>query len=65
MKNLTKIFVAVAALFAFACTTDTTEDLGVNFGANGQNEIVLSLEGTKTQLGEKAGDLYPDRKSVV
>ena len=59
MKNLTRIFVAVAALFAVSCTTDATEDLGVNFGANGQNEIVLSLEGTKTQLGEKAGDLYP------
>ena len=50
---------AVAALFAFACTTDVTEDLGVQLGANGQNEIVLSLEGTKTQLGEKAGNLYP------
>ena len=61
MKNLTRIFVTVAALFAVSCTTDTTQDLGVQLGngANGQNEIVLSLEGTKTQLGEKAGDLYP------
>ena len=30
MKNLTKIFMAVAvAMFAFACVTDTTEDLGI------------------------------------
>ena len=58
MKNLTKIFVAVAALFAgFACTTDVTEDLGVAVG--GQTEIVLSLEESRTQLGEKAGEVYP------
>ena len=58
MKNLTKIFVAVAVLFAsFACTTDVTEDLGVKVG--GQNEVVLSLEASRTQLGEKAGDIYP------
>lgn len=47
MKNLTKIFVAVAVLFAsFACTTDVTEDLGVKVG--GQNEVVLSLEASRT-----------------
>ena len=58
MKNFTKIFVAVAFLFAsFACTTDVTEDLGVKVG--GQNEVVLSLEASRTQLGEKAGDIYP------
>ena len=51
MKNLTKIFLVVAMLFAgFACTTDTTEDLGV--GAEGQTKIVLSLEESRTQLGE-------------
>ena len=58
MKNLTKIFVAVAVLFtSFACTTDTTEDLGVKVG--GQTEVVLSLEESRTQLGEKAGEVYP------
>ena len=58
MKNLTKLFVAAALLCAsFACTTDATEDLGVAVG--GQTEIVLSLEESRTQLGEKAGDLYP------
>ena len=50
MKNLTKIFVAVAALFVgFACTTDVTEDLGVNLG--GQTTLTISLEESRTQLG--------------
>ena len=58
MKNLTRLFVAVAVLFtSFACTTDATEDLGVKVG--GQTEIVLSLEESRTQLGEKADELYP------
>ena len=58
MKHLSRVFLAVAAVFAgVACTTDVTEDLGVN--GLGQTKIVLSLDGTRTQLGEKAGDLYP------
>ena len=40
MKNLTKLFVAVAVLAAgFACTTDATEDLGVELNG-AQTEIV-------------------------
>ena len=58
MKNLARLFVAVAVLFtSFACTTDATEDLGVKVG--GQTKIVLSLEESRTQLGEKADELYP------
>ena len=58
MKNLTKLFVAVAVLLtSFACTTDVTEDLGVAVG--GQTKIVLSLEESRTQLGAKAGEVYP------
>ena len=58
MKNLTKIFVAVALLFAgFACTTDATEDLGVNVG--GQTTLTFSLEESRTQLGEKVDGVYP------
>ena len=57
MKNLTKIFVAVAALFVgFACTTDATEDLGVNLG--GQTTLTISLEESRTQLGEKVDGIY-------
>ena len=60
MRTLTKLFVSVAVLFAgFACTTDVTEDLGVQLNGRGQNEIVLSLEESRTELGEKVDGLYP------
>ena len=75
MKNLTKIFMAVVAgMFAFSCVTDTTEDLGIKVeGQKGVTELSLSLEESRTHLGEKADGLYPvywsegdaDRKSVV
>ena len=32
MKNLTKIFMAVVAIFALSCATDPIEDLGVQLG---------------------------------
>ena len=58
MKNLARLFVAVAVLFtSFACTTDVTEDLGVAVG--GQTTITVSLEESRTQLGEKADGVYP------
>ena len=58
MKNLTKMFVAVAVLLtSFACTTDVTKDLGVV--AEGQTTLTLSLEESRTQLGVKAGEVYP------
>ncbi len=60
MKNLTKIFMAVAvAMFAFACVTDTTEDLGIKVEGQGGVELTLSLEESRTQLGEKVDGLYP------
>ena len=58
MRNLTKIFLVVAmACAGVACTTDATEDLGVNVG--GQTEFVLSLEESRTQLGIEADGVYP------
>ena len=56
-----KIFtVAMAGLFAFSCVTDTTENLGVNVDGKGQTSFTVSLEGTRTQLGEKNADgKYP------
>ena len=60
MKNLTKIFLAVAvAMFAFACVTDTTEDLGIKVEGQGVTELTLSLEESRTHLGEKAEGVYP------
>ena len=57
MKNLTKIFLAVAALVAVSCTTDATDDLGVV--VDGQTTLTVSLEESRTQLGEKVEGLYP------
>ena len=61
MKNLSKIFMSVVAgVLAFSCVADATEDLGVKLGnTNGLTEITISLEESRTQLGEKAGDVYP------
>ena len=59
MKHLAKLFLAVVALFAYACVTDTTEDLGLQVGGGHKTEITLSLEESRTQLGEKVDGLYP------
>ena len=57
MKNFAKLFVTVAVLAAgIACTTDVTEELGV---AGGQTTLTVSLEESRTQLGEKADGVYP------
>lgn len=57
MKNLTKLILGVAALSAFSCATDATEDLGVAVG--GQTNITLSLEESRTHINGKSGDEYP------
>jgi hypothetical protein len=58
MRTLTKFFVAVTLLFAgVACTTDATEDLGVN--VLGPKTLTISLEESRTQLGEKVDGVYP------
>ena len=60
MKNLTKIFMAVmAGMFAFSCVTDATEDLGIKVEGQGGVELTLSLEESRTQLGEKVDGVYP------
>ena len=59
MKQIYKIFMAVAAVAGVtACTTDVTEDLGVNLN-EGQTTLTLSLDDTRTQLGDKADGVYP------
>ena len=60
MKNLAKLFLVVATMLAgFACTTDATEDLGVQLGSTGQTVIDLSLEDSRTHISDKNGDEYP------
>ena len=47
-------------LFAgFACTTDVTDDLGIQVNGAGQTTLTLSLEESRTQLGEAVNGLYP------
>ena len=57
MKNLTKIFVAVVALFALSCTTDATNDLGANVA--GQTTLTLSLDATRTHIANEVNGVYP------
>ena len=59
MKQLSKILLAVVALVAYSCATDATEDLGVQVDNGIQTSLTISLEGTKTHIGEKSGDSYP------
>ena len=60
MKTLTKLFLAVAVgMFALACVTDATNDLGVKHNSGHTTEITLSLEASRTQLGEAVDGIYP------
>ncbi|MBR1961700.1 MAG: hypothetical protein IKA26_01935 [Alistipes sp.] len=60
MKNLFKFLLAVVALAVVGCTTDTTEDLAVEIGnGNGSTAVTISLEQSRTQLGEKVEGVYP------
>ena len=59
MKNFTRILALVAAMVAVSCTTDVTEDLGVQLGNAGQTVIDLSLEESRTHISNKVGDEYP------
>lgn len=57
MKRFTKLLFAVAAMLAVSCTTDATRDLSVQ--PNVRTTITISLEESRTQLGEKVDGLYP------
>ena len=46
-------------MFAYSCAVDSTADLSVSTDNGKTTEFTLSLEDSRTQLGEKAGDLYP------
>ncbi|MBR0338570.1 MAG: hypothetical protein IIX40_00080 [Alistipes sp.] len=59
MKNLTKLLLVVVALFAYSCTTVTTDDLGIELGGGKATTIELSLESSRTQLGVKGEEIYP------
>ena len=58
MRQFSKIFAVAAAFFAGACATDATDDLAVELGGQ-TTEVTISLEKSRTQLGEKATEVYP------
>ena len=59
MKRFAKLLMVVASgLFAFSCTTDQTDDLGIK--VEGSTTFTVSLEESRTQLGERNADgKYP------
>ena len=60
MKTSTKLFLAVAVgMFALSCVTDATSDLGVKLGGGQVTEFSISLEESRTQLGEEVDGFYP------
>ena len=59
MKKIVSLLILGVFLVAFSCTTDTTQDLGVEMGDESKTVLTLSLEESRTHLGEKAGEVYP------
>ena len=59
MKNLARFLLAVVAMVAVACTTDTTDCSTIQTDGAGVTKISLSLEESRTQLGVKGEDFYP------
>ena len=63
MKNLAKIFMAVVLLAGVtSCVQDTTVDEGSGF--NPTTTFTVSVDDTRTHLGEKDGEAYPVYWSV-
>ena len=59
MKRIAIIFTMIVSLIAVSCVTDTTQEIDRTIGGANQTYISLSLEHSRTQLGDKVGDLYP------
>lgn len=59
MKNFARLLMAITAMLAVSCAADATDELDVQLANECQTSITISLEGTKTHLGEKVGDEYP------
>ena len=56
MKRFLSIICAITALTLTACQADKSLDSTIS---NDSNTITVSLEPTRTYLGEKQGDIYP------
>ena len=58
MTKISKLLLAVVALFAYSCATDTTGDVGIELDGQ-QTTIALSLEESRTHIAGKEGETYP------
>ena len=58
MTKISKLLLAVVALFAYSCATDTTGDVGIKLDGQ-QTTITLSLEESRTHIAGKEGETYP------
>ena len=59
MKNLSKILILAVALFAFSCANDNIEESSIRLDDQSVTSLLISLEQTKTHIGEKSGEAYP------
>ena len=59
MKKISSLLLVIGAMFMASCTTVATDDIGVDVGGENLTSITLSLEESRTQLGEKAESVYP------
>lgn len=59
MKHLNKILILAVALLAYACVNDTIEEPSVELENQHKTSLAISLEQTKTHIGEKSGETYP------
>ena len=59
MNKITKLLVGVAAIFAYACAVDSTVDSRLELENQHKTSLAISLEQTKTHIGEKSGETYP------
>ena len=58
MTKISKLLLAVVALFAYSCATDTTGDVGIELDGQ-QTTIAISLEESRTHIAGKEGETYP------
>ena len=59
MKNLNKFLILAVALFAYSCANDNIEESSIKLDDQSVTSLLISLEQTKTHIGEKSGESYP------
>ena len=59
MKNINKFLILAVAFFAYSCVNDTLEESSIKLDNQIVTSLSISLEQTKTHIGEKSGETYP------